>query len=399
MSKNRWLTPANPPPGKFLVRRLFIPADYEYIELVNGALLDLCYADNYEEFGDATPDECAEAFAAMYAEYAKPVTEAPGWEDDEDVDGQPGQPWYNDLADWIIEGFLAISGFPQAAIIYSTTIPKLRVAIQNHDLGSLVKILLNNLEIYTGDTYSPIDQIVGHTLDLAAFAADNDLGDPPWELRIVHDGPGASLPEGENGSLRVVRKRWTDEMSIQFRQTDPCLLEYSEDGGENWSTAADLSACAAPAGMMTGAMIPWPVASTPDDWLRCDGSAVDRTTYADLFALLGTTWGAGNGTTTFNLPDLRDRAPIGDGTLPGGTARTVAQTGGEESHQLTITEMPSHHHSIYPSGVNGSRYYWAIYDTHGAETGNDAVNSYDAGGGSAHNNMSPFAVCRWIIKT
>ncbi len=405
--KGRWLTPQNAPPDKYLVRRLLIPNDYQYIELVNGALLDLCYPGNFEQDGDATPDECADAFWLMYDEYTKPVVEAPGWEDEEDVDGTPSQPWYNDLADWIIEAFLAISGFPQAAIIYSTSIPKLRVAIQNHDLGSLIKILLNNVEMYTGDTYDPIKKLVGHTLDLQAFAAENDLGDPPWELRIVHDGPGPNLPEGQDGFLHVVRKRWTDEMPLQFRQTDPCLLEYSEDGGENWATAADLSLCAPPGGMMTGAMIPWPVATTPADWLRCDGTAVSRTTYADLFALLGTTWGSGDGSTTFNLPDFRDRNLIGDGTLPGGTARTVGQTGGEETHTLNVNELPAHHHqeqagdgsgNIHPLyyGAGGAGNY-SIYPVSTTVTG--ALYTANYGGDAPHNNMAPFGVVRWIIKT
>lgn len=399
MATRAWLTPQNAPPGKFLVRRLLIPADYQYIEIVNGALLDLTYSTNFEENGAATPDECAQAFQAMYQEYIKPVTDQPGWEDDEDVDGTNDQPWYNDLADWIIQGFLVISGFPQAAIIYSTTIPKIRIAIQHHDLGSLIKVLLNNLEMYTGDTYSPIKQLVGQTFDLAGFAAENNLGDPPWDFRIIHDGPGVNLPEGQNGFLHVVRKRWTDEMPIQFRQDDPCRVEYSEDDGASWNTVADLTLCVPPAGMMTGAIIPWPVESTPPDWLRCDGSAVSRETYADLFALLDVRWGEGDGLTTFNIPDFRDRTLIGDGTLPGNTPRTVADVGGEESHTLTESEMPAHKHDWWDGELYGTVVLsgggWGINGSGTAEN----FQTGEAGSGAVHNNMQPFAVVGWIIKT
>lgn len=240
---NKWLTPQNAPPTDFWVRRLFIPADPAYGALVSGALINLCYASSFEQYGAATPDEVAEAFSAMYDKYVTNDQEPPFWEDDTDVgqEAPSGAPWYETLSDWIIEGFLAISGFPTAAIVYSTSVPKIRLAIRNHDLGSLFRVLLDNLEMYTGDSYGPISQLVGHTLDLESFAVANDLGPGPWTLRIEHNGPGGSLPPGENGQLQVVRKRLSDEMPIQFRQTGN-LIEYSDDSGTTWSTVADISA-------------------------------------------------------------------------------------------------------------------------------------------------------------
>jgi microcystin-dependent protein len=63
-----------------------------------------------------------------------------------------------------------------------------------------------------------------------------------------------------------------------------------------------------------GSMMAYAGASVPNGFLLCDGSAVSRSTYADLFTAIGTTWGVGNGSTTFNLPDMREAAPIGVGT-------------------------------------------------------------------------------------
>lgn len=80
-------------------------------------------------------------------------------------------------------------------------------------------------------------------------------------------------------------------------------------------------------------------ATAPSKWLLCDGSAVSRSTYADLFSALGETFGVGNGTTTFNLPDLRDRFPVG-----AGTTYARAATGGEAQHTLTEAELPGHIH-------------------------------------------------------
>jgi microcystin-dependent protein len=69
-----------------------------------------------------------------------------------------------------------------------------------------------------------------------------------------------------------------------------------------------------PSGVPTGVVMPYAGSSAPTDWLLCDGSAISRTTYSSLFALLGTTFGAGDGSTTFNIPDMRGRSPVGVGT-------------------------------------------------------------------------------------
>ena len=85
----------------------------------------------------------------------------------------------------------------------------------------------------------------------------------------------------------------------------------------------------------------------PAGYLECDGSAISRTTYAGLFAVAGTTFGAGDGSTTFNLPDYRGRYLI-DGGAPGGglSTRTVGTTGGSETATVSSAQMASHNHQI-----------------------------------------------------
>lgn len=103
-------------------------------------------------------------------------------------------------------------------------------------------------------------------------------------------------------------------------------------------------------GGMTGEIRMWAAGTVPVSWLECDGSAVSRTTYAALFSIIGTTWGVGNGTTTFNVPDLRGRAPVGAGTGSGLTARTLGVSAGAETVTLTGAQsgVKPHVHNVDP---------------------------------------------------
>lgn len=118
----------------------------------------------------------------------------------------------------------------------------------------------------------------------------------------------------------------------------------------------------------TGSMLMWPTATPPSGFLLCSGAAVSRTTYAALFAIVGVIFGAGDGSTTFNLPDYRDRMPIG-----AGTTYTAAVTGGSKdavvvshTHTGTTATAGSHRHlSVYNGGGGGnSQYTPTVYDGH-----------------------------------
>lgn len=163
-----------------------------------------------------------------------------------------------------------------------------------------------------------------------------------------------------------------------------------------------------------GIILAYGVASAPSGWALCDGSAISRTTFSALFAIIGTTWGVGNGTTTFNIPDLRGRAPIGQGTGSGLTARTLAATTGEETHLLTTAETPAHSHGVTDpghthdfntdiSGLGGGPGWFGIAAPQpqaGVIVSNTTgISIQNAGGGGTHNNMQPSVVVNFIIKT
>lgn len=151
-------------------------------------------------------------------------------------------------------------------------------------------------------------------------------------------------------------------------------------------------------------------ATPPTGWLQCDGSAVSRTTYASLFAITGTTYGPGDGSTTFNLPDLRGRSPIGVGQQSGGTNFALGATGGEETHTLITAEIPSHTHtdaghfhavsnflltgtSVPPPLDAGTEVPHLT-----AFSGSASANIQNTGGDGAHNNIEPYQVLLPIIK-
>jgi microcystin-dependent protein len=140
-----------------------------------------------------------------------------------------------------------------------------------------------------------------------------------------------------------------------------------------------------------GSIKAWPSVTPPASWMLADGSAVSRTLYPDLWALIGTTFGAGDGSTTFNLPDLRSKMIVGQGQGTGLTNRTLAATGGEETHVLSIAELPSHQHGIAGfvlGGAGGST----------TNVGSGSAATQPAGSGLAHNNMPPFLVMVYVIK-
>ena len=162
----------------------------------------------------------------------------------------------------------------------------------------------------------------------------------------------------------------------------------------------------------TGASMLWFTAVAPTGWLLCDGSAISRTTYSALFALLSTTYGVGDGTTTFNLPDFRGRSPLGAGTgaqknasgtgvITGGTAmtaRALGAWGGEETHVQTTAELASHNHSMKSSFESGSTGSGMAGSSYGG-AGNNTTVMETTGTSSAMPWMHPFTVVNFIIKT
>lgn len=157
--------------------------------------------------------------------------------------------------------------------------------------------------------------------------------------------------------------------------------------------------------------------AVPSGWRACDGAALSRTQFPGLFGVLGTRYGAGDGTTTFTLPDFRNRSPMGSdaagstGTLTTSVSGSPLAEGGSATHTLTAAEMPAHDHDITHThnltgvlaGTVGSsivQFADPAGTTITLSTGAASpTRSNIVGGGTAHNNLHPYFAILYIIHT
>jgi len=177
-------------------------------------------------------------------------------------------------------------------------------------------------------------------------------------------------------------------------------------------------------GVNTGIVVPWGTGTAPSGFLLCNGAAVSRSTYSALFAVIGTTYGSGDGSTTFNVPDLQDRTAVGASvanskslaqTIGANTVTPTGNIGGSvAATTLTTNQIPSHTHGVqgysggcspFPTTVQAPAMSQAVGTP---QTGQ----SLAAGGGQSHSHnlsanfvgsassvLQPSLVLNYIIKT
>lgn len=148
--------------------------------------------------------------------------------------------------------------------------------------------------------------------------------------------------------------------------------------------------------MFPGAVVAAAISSPPMGWLQCNGQAVSRTTYAALFSAVGTTYGAGDNSTTFNLPNIVDRVIVG---VSG--SKSLGWTGGAETVALMQANMPAHVHTFngreYDAGGNQTPNRTLVDDDYGGAS--SSVTTDSRGSNEPHENMQPSFALNWFIKT
>lgn len=195
-------------------------------------------------------------------------------------------------------------------------------------------------------------------------------------LATAQVGIGTTTPDGSaeleinSNSKGFLTPRLTSAQRIGISNPATGLLVYQTDGssgfyyytGSSWINLTS----GGTGGVPSGTIMAFAGTTAPSGWLLCDGSAVSRTTYSNLFTTISTSFGAGNGSTTFNIPDLRGRTIFGLDNMGGTTANrltttgginsnnTIGATGGNQTTTLSTSNLPSHNHTFTGSSVTTS---------------------------------------------
>ena len=160
-----------------------------------------------------------------------------------------------------------------------------------------------------------------------------------------------------------------------------------------------------------GAVQQFAGSTAPDKYLICNGQAVSRTTYAELFNIIGTTYGAGNGSTTFNVPNIQDRIPVGKSST-----KNLGATGGSETNTIAKANLPNY--TLYSESHTHTYTGYTTTNSHGLKSDGDAgykgqvkltsssnrtsggttITVKSGGSGTALNNMQPYIVLNYIIR-
>ena len=168
-------------------------------------------------------------------------------------------------------------------------------------------------------------------------------------------------------------------------------------------------------GIPTATIVPWSSASVPSGFLECNGAAVSRTTYATLFGIVGTTYGAGDGSSTFNVPDLQDNVPVGKSNNKAlastGGANTVTSTGNvggsTANATLSTAQLASHTHQVFGDNMSSNVGAPSFFK---ANSQSNATSAAGSGSGHSHNMsanfsgdatsvLQPYLTVIYIIKT
>ena len=212
----------------------------------------------------------------------------------------------------------------------------------------------------------------------------------------INTGSGNVVVVSDTQPTNEATKDWIKPIIINGTET---AEEYFKNSKNQWKKILNQ-----PSGdtLPIGSIAQFGGATAPTNWLICNGQAVSRETYSELFAVIGTTYGEGNGSTTFNLPDFSSRSPMGLGTGTDGTNSEntiLGQEKGEYKHQLTVAEIPPL--DVYaPKNTSGGNIaYLSNYNGYqGSGLSTTPLGKTKLTENEAHNTIHPVLGVNFIIK-
>ena len=213
-------------------------------------------------------------------------------------------------------------------------------------------------------------------------------GGTKWYVGDFYSG---QMYEGNNGDLFLNTGQTDRGVVLQFQDgTWNPVGSILGPQGENGVDGTDGSI--AP----VGSIVIWGSEDIPENYLKCEGQILSREEYASLFNIIGTTFGDGDGTTTFALPDMRNYVVVGMSDDP--DINAIGKKYGEKEHTLTVDEMPSHDHVIHANIPNAGGNDTLILKNAAYWSSGVDMHTYATGGGQPHNNMQPSMAMVFIIK-
>lgn len=285
-------------------------------------------------------------------------------------------------------------------------------------INGMVNVFLGSINAALGNEDFSQTRYLGITVD-----ADNNPNNPDPEMVPRQMIISAIYSREAGNSVQLAGSDWSAVMSgtnpaiaslradklpiagIQSQHIAPRAVSSAKlddhSVGTNHLAASVLNQL-----IPVGTILPFAGDISPVGWLPCDGRVVSRSDYANLFEVIGLTWGVGDSLATFGLPDLRGRMVVGAGTSAirdradrNLSPRVLGKYDGEEVHLLTKDEMPIHSHTMNPDTAIAVNLGRGLFGSNGG--GDNKTLNYStgiAGGDREHNVMNPLAVVNYIIK-
>lgn len=291
---------------------------------------------------------------------------------------------------------------------YGTTAPSTRT----WRTGEVVDFVYDGTNFIISDAGTASTDYYGYTkLSSSTSSTSTDLAATPSAVKSAYDLANSK----STVSVSQTISSGTEIGSVTVNGTATKLYAPSGGGAE--------------AGITAGVITPYAGSTAPTGWLMCDGSAVSRTTYSELFSVIGTTYGAGDGSTTFNVPDLTGRFALGSGEPNDNNVHAWGDNltydgtnkydeprgnmGGESHHQLTKDQLPKIQGEARMGwtdssaagimvGASGDIYATRSGTTYyvGATSSGSYYNTIgiNVGNNKSHNNMPPYTAVNYIIS-